>query len=163
MKLTVNGQQLEAQVGELLSDVLLKNGFPHPRPCGGKGTCGKCTVKVNGQSVRACQYTVTEDITVELAVEGTIFSENGIAPEEDISSGTQLALDIGTTTLALAVLAPAEKKVLRVVTFNNPQRAFGADVLDNPPPSFKDLETLPIAQTRVCEIDKIDDEVTRLF
>ena len=43
------------------------------------------------------------------------------------------------------------------------QRAFGADVLDNPPPSFKDLETLPIAQTRVCEIDKIDDEVTRLF
>ena len=42
-------------------------------------------------------------------------------------------------------------------------RAFGADVLDNPPPSFKDLETLPIAQTRVCEIDKIDDEVTRLF
>lgn len=129
MKLTVNGQQLEAQVGELLSDVLLKNGFPHPRPCGGKGTCGKCTVKVNGQSVRACQYTVTEDITVELAVEGTIFSENRIAPEEDISSGTQLALDIGTTTLALAVLAPAEKKVLRVVTFNNPQRAFGADVI----------------------------------
>ena len=43
------------------------------------------------------------------------------------------------------------------------QRAFGADVLTDPPPSFKDLEKLPIAQTRVCDVDKIDAEVTRLF
>ena len=42
-------------------------------------------------------------------------------------------------------------------------RAFGADVLTDPPPSFKDLEQLPIAQTRVCDVDKIDAEVTRLF
>ena len=43
------------------------------------------------------------------------------------------------------------------------KRAFGADVLTDPPPSFRDLETLPIAQTRVCDVDKIDQEVTRLF
>ena len=43
------------------------------------------------------------------------------------------------------------------------RRAFGADVLADPPPSFKDLEKLPIAQTRVCDVDKIDQEVTRLF
>ena len=43
------------------------------------------------------------------------------------------------------------------------QRAFGADVLTDPPPSFRDLEKLPIAQTRVCDVDKIDQEVTRLF
>ena len=43
------------------------------------------------------------------------------------------------------------------------QRAFGADVLTDPPPSFKDLEKLPIAQARVCDVDKIDAEVTRLF
>ena len=42
-------------------------------------------------------------------------------------------------------------------------RAFGADVLVDPPPSFRDLERLPIAQTRVCDVDRIDDEVTRLF
>ena len=42
-------------------------------------------------------------------------------------------------------------------------RAFGEDVLTDPPPSFKDLEKLPIAQTRVCDVDKIDEEVTRLF
>ena len=43
------------------------------------------------------------------------------------------------------------------------RRAFGEDVLTDPPPSFRDLETLPIAQTRICDVDKIDAEVTRLF
>ena len=43
------------------------------------------------------------------------------------------------------------------------RRAFGEDVLTDPPPSFRDLETLPVAQTRVCDVDKIDREVTRLF
>ena len=43
------------------------------------------------------------------------------------------------------------------------QRAFGADVLTDPPPSFADLEKFPVAQTRICDVDKIDDEVTRLF
>lgn len=42
-------------------------------------------------------------------------------------------------------------------------RAFGADVLTDPPTNFRDLESLPIAQTRVCDVDKIDAEVTRLF
>ncbi len=42
-------------------------------------------------------------------------------------------------------------------------RAFGEDVLANPPPSFRDLEKLPIAQTRICEVGAIDREVTRLF
>ena len=43
------------------------------------------------------------------------------------------------------------------------QRAFGEDVLTDPPPSFRDLETLPIAQTKVCDIDKIDEAVKELF
>ena len=43
------------------------------------------------------------------------------------------------------------------------RRAFGADVLDNPPPSFKDLETLPIAQTKVVDLAGIDQAVKDLF
>ena len=43
------------------------------------------------------------------------------------------------------------------------RRAFGADVIDDPPPSFRDLETLPIAQTRVCDISAIDQEVLGLL
>ena len=42
-------------------------------------------------------------------------------------------------------------------------RAYGEDVLVSPPPSVAELEKLPIAQTRVCDVDAIDGEVTRLF
>ena len=42
-------------------------------------------------------------------------------------------------------------------------RAYGEDVLTDPPPSFRELERLPVAQTRICDVDKIDGEVTRLF
>ena len=43
------------------------------------------------------------------------------------------------------------------------RRAFGADVLTDPPPSFRELETLPIAQKKVVDIDGIDDAVRELF
>ena len=42
-------------------------------------------------------------------------------------------------------------------------RAYGEDVLVDPPPSVSELEKLPVAQTRVCDVDAIDQEVTRLF
>ena len=32
----------------LLSDVLLAAGLSHDRPCGGRGVCGKCAVKLSG-------------------------------------------------------------------------------------------------------------------
>ena len=43
------------------------------------------------------------------------------------------------------------------------RRAFGADVLDDPPPSFRDLERLPVAQTKVCDVGEIDRAVRDLF
>ena len=42
-------------------------------------------------------------------------------------------------------------------------RAFGKDVLDNPPPSFRDLERLPVAQTKVVDVAGIDQAVRDLF
>ena len=43
------------------------------------------------------------------------------------------------------------------------RRAFGADVLTDPPPSFRDLEKLPIAQKKIVEIGGIDPAVRELF
>lgn len=42
-------------------------------------------------------------------------------------------------------------------------RAFGEDVLTDPPPSFKDLESLPIVQTKVVDLAGIDQAVKDLF
>ncbi len=43
------------------------------------------------------------------------------------------------------------------------RRAFGADVLESPPPAFAGLETAPITQNRVVDIADIDDVVRQLF
>ena len=42
-------------------------------------------------------------------------------------------------------------------------RAFGEDVLTDPPPGFAELESLPIAQKKVCDVNEIDDAVRELF
>jgi threonine synthase len=42
-------------------------------------------------------------------------------------------------------------------------RAFGSDVLTCPPPSFRDLETLPVVQRKIVEIGEIDQAVKELF
>lgn len=41
-------------------------------------------------------------------------------------------------------------------------RAFGGDVLTDPPQSFRDLKTLPIAQTKVVDVAGIDDAVREI-
>ena len=43
------------------------------------------------------------------------------------------------------------------------QRAFGADILDNPPPAFAALETAPITQNQVVDVAGIDDAIRTLF
>ena len=42
-------------------------------------------------------------------------------------------------------------------------RAFGEDVLADPPPSFADLEKLPVVQNKVVDVEGIDQAVRDLF
>jgi threonine synthase len=41
--------------------------------------------------------------------------------------------------------------------------AFGEDVLDDPPPGFRDLETMPVVQNQIVEVSEIDKVVKSLF
>ena len=61
--------------------------------------------------------------------EESIVSESGAEETLRDSDRTVLALDVGTTTLALALVSLDEKRIIRVVTRANPQRTFGADVI----------------------------------
>lgn len=42
-------------------------------------------------------------------------------------------------------------------------RAFGEDVLVDPPPSFKDLKNLPVVQNKVVDVAGIDEAIKELF
>lgn len=129
MTITVNGRPVSAKRGELLATVLIRAGIPHPHPCGGTGQCGKCTVTVDGEPRLSCQYRLTHAVDVRVAEEANIAISPLAAERMDDAPATALALDIGTTTIALATLSPREHKMLRTLTFNNPQRRFGADVI----------------------------------
>ena len=115
--------------GEKLSSVLMKNGFSPEHPCGGNGICGKCTVSVNGENQLSCRYSVESDVTVILPDKTEILSVTGVSETAKITENMCLAFDIGTTTLALALVSLDEKKIISVKTRTNPQRIFGADVM----------------------------------
>lgn len=125
---TVNGTPLHAEGGELLSAVLSKNGIWVEHPCGGKGLCKKCTVKVNGRDELCCAYKINSDIIVEIPTEEKIFcsTEN----EKPLSNGELcICLDIGTTTLEIALVDKSKKELIKVIKALNPQASMGADVI----------------------------------
>ncbi len=130
----INGTPYAIQAGETLSACLLRVGLAVEHPCGGRGTCRKCTVTVNGRTELACQCILCGGEVIETeavaaivsAVGGHSGTEEFVAP---VAGAGELVLDIGTTTLALALVDTTDGRMLRVVTANNPQRAFGADIM----------------------------------
>ncbi len=113
----------------LLSKALAEFGYAVSHPCGGRGTCGKCTVMLNGGPVLACRTSLCEDAEVVLPDREKIASVTGAEESGQLTEQVCFCLDIGTTTLALALVSLNEKRIIRTVTAPNPQRAFGADVI----------------------------------
>lgn len=148
---TVNLQPLGKTVtvnrGTSLVDVLHEYGVEFP--CGGKGICGNCRVKLlrgelkadRNQQERlgklhlsdewrlACFCAVDSDVTLEIAqLESIILADNtpfDFCP----GNGCGIAIDVGTTTLVAQLLDLQTGAVLDVVTALNPQTRFGSDVI----------------------------------
>lgn len=128
-KVIVDGKSLCVADGTPLSELLMTEGVSHGHPCGGKGLCGKCTVQVNGEKELSCRYIIKGDIVVETVCEGEIFSETLSEESGKMTENLCFVLDIGTTTLALALVSLDENRIVKVKTRTNPQRRFGADVM----------------------------------
>ncbi len=128
-KVTVNGKTEYAPHGTRLSDIINKSDKGIEHLCGGKGICKKCTVTVDGKPALSCRYKVESDIIVCFDKKGNIFSETGARQSGTVTDNVCYALDIGTTTLALALISLDEKKIIKVITHTNPQIKYGADVI----------------------------------
>lgn len=140
----------------LLSDVLLSAGLSHDRPCGGRGVCGKCAVRVQGELSPMSESESTR-LGKELCAQGyrlacvaramgttfiyyNIHQTNmqgvtegflkkfSLCPPEG-AAGTGLAVDIGTTTVAAYLYALSDGQLLGSLCRTNPQREYGADVI----------------------------------
>ncbi len=111
-------------LGTLLSDY----GYYVSQPCG-RGVCKKCTVTLDGKSVLACKTVIDCDATVILpgSQKMSVLTAENVTGR--LTDNVCLCLDIGSTTLALALLSLDEGAVVAVKSAENPQRAFGADVM----------------------------------
>ena len=156
-KISIGNEILFADDGELLSNVLIKNNKSVEHLCGGRGVCQKCKVLVNDKEELSCKYLVTKDITVLLPENDSIFSQVGAEETGVLTENMCFVLDIGTTTLALALVSLDENRIIKVNTCTNPQRVYGADVVTRidycRKNSVKDLQSILVAEINKMVVD----------
>ena len=129
---------VECGEGESFLSILRANGYDLPAGCGGRGTCGKCRVRVmggpygaKGQEVLACQTTAMNGcmVVVERYEGGGLIEGTAAPAETDGEAGFGIAIDIGTTTLAFSLVSLSDGKTISRFATLNRQQSFGADVI----------------------------------
>ncbi len=136
--------------GETLLAVLRRIDAYFSAPCGGNSQCGKCLVrftmgatppsekdlqKLTPEQLAdgwrlACAAVIHGDCTVVIPSLEQMIQVNVLEGTPQHSDGTLgIAIDLGTTTLAAALVELTSGDLLAVHTAINRQRSFGADVL----------------------------------
>jgi len=121
-----------ADAGTTVLQAQIAAGLRPDAPCGGRGTCGKCKVWIDGQEVLACQTLIENDITVQTEPESAIriLTEGlSVQTQPDGIDAYALAFDIGTTTVVAYLLDGHTGKLLAQSSCANPQSQYGADVI----------------------------------
>lgn len=133
--------------GASLMDILHEFGVEFP--CGGKGSCGKCKVKIlqgtlhpgsnhlkrlkeHGLSDKwrlACMSNVEEDLVLEVGQFEVLIQADETIFDFKTGEGYGVAVDLGTTSLVAQLLDLSSAKVLAVETALNPQRKYGSDLI----------------------------------
>lgn len=141
------GKALEVGRGAPLQDLLFAHGVEFP--CGGRGRCKGCKIKVlsgslpisDEEKVRlsaaelaegwrlACRGSAETDLRIDLAQwEATILTDDTVfafTPQD----GLGIAIDLGTTTIVAQLLDLRTGRVLAVRTALNRQAQHGADIM----------------------------------
>ena len=147
IQLLPHGGLLAVSRGAALQDLLFVHGVEFP--CGGRGRCKGCRVKVVDGSLPitdadrqrlapselvegwrlACRARATGDLKLELAQwEATILSDDSVFPFRP-QQGLGIAVDLGTTTIVAQLLDLWTGRVLGVRSALNAQAKHGADVM----------------------------------
>ncbi len=141
------GKEILTRKGSPLLDILQNVGVEFP--CGGKGTCGKCRVRVLRGKIEtgpehqsmldrlhlppdwrlACMSNCDSDLLLEVEQYETIIQADESLFEFNPGQGLGIAVDLGTTTLVAQLLDLQSAKVLAVETSLNPQRKYGSDLI----------------------------------
>lgn len=139
--------------GQPILSFLQEQHMSPPALCGGRGNCGKCRVRIlsghlpvtaedmlffSSQELAdgwrlACRAVPSEAVIVSFARQDeSSFAVLGMTGQTDtLPAGHQagIAIDIGTTTLAVSLVDITAQRVVHTETAVNSQRRFGADVI----------------------------------
>jgi uncharacterized 2Fe-2S/4Fe-4S cluster protein (DUF4445 family) len=174
-----DGKQAILHRGATLLEAAGQAGIILNTPCGGKGICGKCAVTLEpaGQTVRACQYVVTGDLTVTVPPESRFYRhqilQDGLQRPGSVplSVGRRylavtgarpifgLAIDIGTTTVVAKLFDMLDGRHVATEAALNPQTRFGDDVVSRI--SYAQSEAQANDLNRVI-IEELNDLIARL-
>lgn len=133
IEISATARKITVAPGVDLLSALKQHGIFPDAPCGGNGTCGKCKVTVNGIEALACKTTVDQDMTVTLPQADDLYILQDSSPvlqtPDPLKDGYLLAFDIGTTPVVCFLLDGKTGVQLAKSSAQNPQTAFGADVV----------------------------------
>lgn len=141
------GKILEVEPGTALQDALFEYGVEFP--CGGRGRCRGCRVKVLQGSLPvtpeqarvltptelaegwrlACQSKAESALVLELAQWETVILADETAFEFTPGEGLAAAVDLGTTTLVAQLVDRRTGQVLGGKSALNPQAQHGSDIM----------------------------------
>lgn len=158
MKVHINNEirQIDCPAGMNILDALVRAGVYFSAVCGGNGKCGKCKIRLlegcldiqqedekffdkeeleQGWRLSClaypkgeCTIAVTQNDESDFEVLSE-FGEKDGAGEKGQDTAFGIAIDIGTTTLAVSLVGLTQGKVIDTYTSINQQRAYGADVI----------------------------------
>lgn len=123
---------ITASAGDILLHVLRDNGIMVQSPCGGRGLCDKCLVQVlpEGRWIKSCQTKCETDLQIEVKPTTGSGLANWVKKDPRKKAiGYGVAVDLGTTTLAIYLVDLEKGAVLDTRTCLNRQGAYGADVI----------------------------------
>ncbi len=148
---------ITAETGTSLLNVLVENDVYISAACGGNGRCGKCKVLMVTGATKAtsedekffqpselkegwrlsclsfpeenCRVVVSSTDEDDFEVLSDFKDKDDSLVADANQTAYSIAIDIGTTTVAISLVGMDSKTVIHTVTTVNRQRAYGADVI----------------------------------
>ncbi|SDT84939.1 ASKHA domain-containing protein [Desulfobacula phenolica] len=164
INLLPHGRQINARSGKSMMEALMDQNIFLRSDCGGRGTCGKCRIKIiptndPPEFKEACKFIVTKNTDIEIP-ESSMLSSHIISkaplslPTEfkdkfktiDKKNEYGIAADIGTTTIAMYLCNTARGKTLSSISVKNPQAIYGDDVMSRIGAIYQKKENLAYLQ-----------------
>lgn len=145
----VSEDLISCPLGTNLMEALCFCKIDLPFVCAGAGTCGRCRIKLlegeapltdaesrllSAEDIEAgirlaCQVEVTGGLVIELLDDADMAVPKTYITQKEAAASYSFAIDIGTTTIAVAAVNDATGEVFDEYTGLNHERSYGADVI----------------------------------